>query len=403
MVPVLPVFECPLCGSKSLEVRPTAANAATVPTSSSSSSSLSSAFVVDESSANAKFSAFLRHADVDVDVLRETIRMNGMCDEFRALSWQLMLSYSTPKAASRALSLRVHRSKYFMWVAEFFRPESNLMERQRALKQQIAVDVPRTNCRTDSAYFENTRLADSLTRVLFIWSAVVFETVGYFQGLNEDAMPLYMVLLDARARELKLSGNNTDEKVALFPNDEFNNLEADVFWCLVRLMEPVVRGTGAAGSKVHAIEQTRAEEAIVRVIDPNLCHHLDDLGVDWMFFSFRWNVCFLLRELGPSLVKLVWDYYLLDDPESGFVELHVFCCCALLLRFRNNLMQITDTTEALMFLQSLPTEDWTEADVRDLVASAVTLRNPTTLPMVAQFKENLRTKPALDVLDLVRK
>jgi hypothetical protein len=102
---------------------------------------------------------------------------------------------------------------------------------------------------------------------------------------------------------------------------------------------------------------------------------LQGLQVDFLFFAFRWNVMFLIREFADTnLVLYLFDVYLLEDGGQGFASLHVYICCACLLRFRTALLAMTDTTDTLLFLQALPTQEWTLRDVKDMIAEAFALR-----------------------------
>jgi hypothetical protein len=107
---------------------------------------------------------------VDVDVLRETLQMNGIFPKIRKQSWQLLLGYLEEKASLRPAALEIQRKKYFLFCAEYFREGVSLSADQTVSLQQISVDVPRTNCKHAPLYFGHPRLAEALTRVnsLFI-------------------------------------------------------------------------------------------------------------------------------------------------------------------------------------------------------------------------------------------
>mmetsp|Transcript_6181 Transcript_6181/g.26105 ORF Transcript_6181/g.26105 Transcript_6181/m.26105 type:complete len:146 (+) Transcript_6181:2045-2482(+) len=67
-----------------------------------------------------------------------------------------------------------------------------------------------------------------------------------------------------------------------------------------------------------------------------------------------------MRELPFELMVRVWDTYM-SEPD-GFAVFHVYVCAALLARFSNELREM-DFQELVMFLQNLPTKDWTRNDV----------------------------------------
>mmetsp|Transcript_6184 Transcript_6184/g.26125 ORF Transcript_6184/g.26125 Transcript_6184/m.26125 type:complete len:92 (+) Transcript_6184:1947-2222(+) len=74
-----------------------------------------------------------------------------------------------------------------------------------------------------------------------------------------------------------------------------------------------------------------------------------------------------MRELPFELMVRVWDTYM-SEPD-GFAVFHVYVCAALLARFSNELREM-DFQELVMFLQNLPTKDWTRNDVEMLLSQA---------------------------------
>lgn len=399
MAPLLPHFRCPHCQRSSLEAR----GLSRPPTPGSVATGATKSFLTE-----------LRTCDVDLDALRETVRMCGMRAEFRALAWQLLLGYVPGEVAVRAPTLRAYRHKYHTWAAEHFREYNQATSfgaDEQSLLHQIAVDVPRTHCRALPWLFSEPRMRDSLTRVLYVF-ATVFPRVGYFQGLNEVPIPLYVCYMSTR-------GPLTPATLAAVRDSELQELEADVFWSLFRILEPVFRCTGAVAQKIHAVDQTQWEREIMELCDAPLCRHLETLNVDFMFFSFRWNVMFLIREFADMDVLLyscvvdcaanccfaadvraaraVFDTYILEEGSRGFAVFHPYLCCALLQQFRTPLLAMSDSTDALLYLQALPTEGWTVARVRETVAQALALRRAHSEPTAAAAAL-LATRPPFDPL-----
>jgi hypothetical protein len=60
----------------------------------------------------------------------------------------------------------------------------------------------------------------------------------------------------------------------------------------------------------------------------------------------------------------LFDIYTLEEGGRGFAVLHVYVCCALLRKFRKELLQCNDSTDAMLFMQALPTSDWTLRDIK---------------------------------------
>jgi hypothetical protein len=292
--------------------------------------------------------------DVDLDVLRETLRMNGLPQEQRIQCWKLLLGYHSPDRRMREMELAVFQKKYAYWVMRYCQPNSQLTETQESTRQQISVDVPRTHCKvcsfsflfsrsvkfhfcveicyfvlcfclsfrffvelfcfvlshfvwkkTHPMFFDDERLAAALSRVLLVTSIVFLEREGYFQGLGDVAMVLFVLFCEERFPESE---------------NELARIEADVTNCLYLLLEPVLRAT--RGKFNHAVEFTHMEQTVAAAADPLLSAKFAELDVDWMFFAFRFNVCFMARE-----VRNTNDFPLFSKKnEQSFPFLWWQCC-----------------------------------------------------------------------------
>ena len=55
--------------------------------------------------------------------------------------------------------------------------------------------------------------------------------------------------------------------------------------------------------------------------------------------------------------------------EQGFSEFHLYVCAAFLVKWSAKLLKM-DFQEIMMFLQALPTKDWTEKDIELLLSEA---------------------------------
>jgi hypothetical protein len=53
--------------------------------------------------------------DVDLDVLRDTLRMNGLPEAFRKQCWELLLGYRNPDKTTRGEEMSLFRRKYLYW------------------------------------------------------------------------------------------------------------------------------------------------------------------------------------------------------------------------------------------------------------------------------------------------
>ncbi|KAI7255040.1 hypothetical protein KC335_g14060 [Hortaea werneckii] len=74
-----------------------------------------------------------------------------------------------------------------------------------------------------------------------------------------------------------------------------------------------------------------------------------------------------MREVSVKNTIRMWDTYLAED--DGFSAFHLYVCAAFLVKWSEKLQRM-DFQEIMMFLQSLPTKDWTEKDIELLLSEA---------------------------------
>ena len=112
----------------------------------------------------------------------------------------------------------------------------------------------------------------------------------------------------------------------------------------------------------------RLEDLVIR-LDRDLHRHLQSQDILFIQFAFRWMNCILLRELPLGCIFRLWDTYLSED-RGGFENFHVYVCLVLLVKtFRDRLMHMP-FQELIIFLQNLPTEDWSEENMEPILAEA---------------------------------
>lgn len=87
-----------------------------------------------------------------------------------------------------------------------------------------------------------------------------------------------------------------------------------------------------------------------------------------MQFSFRWINCLLMREMSVKSIIRIWDTYLAEGADA-FSDFHPFVCAVFLHRWRDTLLEM-DFQGIIMFLQSLPTHDWSDKDAEMLLSEA---------------------------------
>ncbi len=123
-----------------------------------------------------------------------------------------------------------------------------------------------------------------------------------------------------------------------------------------------------------------------------LTAHLEEQGVEFMQFAFRWMNCLLMREISVKCTIRMWDTYLVSllivfdlpptaelistqsEGTDAFSQFHLYVCSAFLVKWSDRLREM-DFQEIIMFLQCLPTQNWTDHDVELLLSEAFVLKS----------------------------
>ena len=107
-------------------------------------------------------------------------------------------------------------------------------------------------------------------------------------------------------------------------------------------------------------------------MDPELGQHFQNQNISYIQFAFRWILCLLIREFPLHLILRLFDTYISED--RGFTVLHVYVCCALILKFSSQLKKM-QFNELIQFLQNLPTAQWSLHDLEILIQEAYVYMN----------------------------
>jgi hypothetical protein len=89
------------------------------------------------------------------------------------------------------------------------------------------------------------------------------------------------------------------------------DLEADVFWCMSKLLDRVQDNYTFAQPGIQRMVY-RLKELVSR-IDAPLDLHLQKQNVQYIHFAFRWVNCLLMREMPMRCMLRLWDTYLAED------------------------------------------------------------------------------------------
>lgn len=232
------------------------------------------------------------------------------------------------------------------------------------MMRQIAVDIPRTS--PGQALFQIPQVQLALQRVLYVW-AMRHPASGYVQGMNDLVTPFIYVFLAEYAREGECEAvmHASDLSVLTAAEQSLADAEADAYWCLTALLNDIqdyyTFSQPGIQRRVHFLRE------LVSRVDSTLCSHLEEQGLDFLQFAFRWMNCLLMRELPFALIVRVWDTYLAEA--EGFAVFHVYVCAALLVSFSDELLEM-EFQDLVMFLQNLPTQRWTDKDIDIILSQA---------------------------------
>ncbi|KAI9820443.1 MAG: GTPase-activating protein [Thelocarpon impressellum] len=328
-----------------------------------------------------KFKRILQATSISLSDLRDS-SWNGIPTEVRAMSWQILLGYLPTSSERRVSALERKRKEYLDGVRQAFERgassgqastvpgakrgssgASTAAGRGRGLDEavwhQISIDVPRTNPHLELYGYEATQR--SLERILYVW-AIRHPASGYVQGINDLVTPFWQVFLGSYITDANIE---TGMDPGQLPKAVLDAVEADSFWCLTKLLDGIQDNYIFAQPGIQ--RQVGALRDLTMRIDSGLGKHLESEGVEFIQFSFRWMNCLLMREVSVKNTIRMWDTYLAE--EQGFSEFHLYVCAAFLVKWSEQLVKM-DFQEIMMFLQALPTRDWTEKDVELLLSEA---------------------------------
>jgi hypothetical protein len=322
-----------------------------------------------------RFKKILQSSSVTLSDLRD-LAWSGIPGEVRSMSWQILLGYLPTSAERRTTALERKRKEYLDGVRQVFersgsgtfaptgaQGKGSSTGRPRGLDEnvwhQISIDVPRTSPHIELYGYEATQR--SLERILYLW-AIRHPASGYVQGINDLVTPFWQVFLGTYIEDPDIESGMDPGQL---PRTVLDAVEADSYWCLTKLLD------GIQDNYIYAqpgiVRQVSALRDLTTRIDAGLAKHLENEGVEFMQFSFRWMNCLLMREVNVKCTIRMWDTYMAE--EQGFSDFHLYVCAAFLVKWSEKLVKM-DFQEVMMFLQALPTKNWNEKDVELLLSEA---------------------------------
>ncbi|XP_073839451.1 TBC1 domain family member 22 [Musca autumnalis] len=309
-----------------------------------------------------KFQVLLDSPLLDLVALKK-LSWSGIPRKMRAISWRLLSKYLPPSGERRNGVLESKRQNYQDLRHNYFRVDSP-DESQQDTYRQIHIDVPRMN--PQIALFQQKLVQEMFERILFIWS-IRHPASGYVQGINDLVTPFFIVFLQENLPPGTDIEKFNMESLSVEIRDA---IEADAFWCLSKFLDCIQDNYIFAQLGIQ--EKVNQLKDLIQRIDGNLHRHLQQHGVDYLQFSFRWMNNLLTRELPLHCTIRLWDTYLAES--DGFALFHLYVCAAFLLHWKEQLMQQIDFQGLLLLLQNLPTHNWSDRQINVLVAEAFRLK-----------------------------
>jgi len=250
------------------------------------------------------------------------------------------------------------RQEYVDCVSQYYDiPDADRTEDEINMLRQIAVDCPRTV--PDVTFFQQTGIQASLERILYTW-AIRHPASGYVQGINDLATPFLVVFLSEY-----LEGDMENWMLSNLTPENMLNVEADCYWCLSKLLDGIQDHYTFAQPGIQRLVFKLKE--LVRRIDEPVSRHVEEQGLEFLQFAFRWFNCLLIREIPFHLVTRLWDTYLAEG--DGFADFLVYVCASLLLTWSEQLQRL-DFQEMVLLLQHLPTQNWTHQELEMVLSRA---------------------------------
>ncbi|KAG8644421.1 TBC1 domain family member 22B [Manihot esculenta] len=304
-----------------------------------------------------KFTKELSATTVILERLRE-LAWSGVPPYMRPDVWRLVLGYAPSNSDRREGVLRRKRLEYLDCVAQFYDiPDTERSDDEINMLRQISVDCPRTA--PDITFFLQHQVQKSLERILYTL-AIRHPASGYVQGINDLATPFLVVFLSEY-----LEGDIDNWSMYDLSPDKISDIEADCYWCLSKLLDGMQDHYTFAQPGIQRLVFKLKE--LVRRIDEPVSRHMEEQGLEFLQFAFRWFNCLLIREIPFHLVTRLWDTYLAEG--DALPDFLVYIYTSFLLTWSDKLQKL-DFQEMVMFLQHLPTHNWTDQELEMVLSRA---------------------------------
>ncbi|XP_072327562.1 TBC1 domain family member 22A isoform X3 [Scyliorhinus torazame] len=305
-----------------------------------------------------KFRQLLAGPNTDLEELRK-FSWSGIPRQVRPITWKLLSGYLPANAERRESTLQRKRAEYFAFIEQYY--DSRNDEHHQDTYRQIAIDIPRM---TPESLILQPKVREIFERILFIW-AIRHPASGYVQGINDLVTPFFVVFVFEY-----IEGVVENFDVSSLPDEVLQNIEADSFWCMSKLLDGIQDNYTFAQPGIQ--KKVKALQELVSRIDEQVHKHLQQSEVEYLQFAFRWMNNLLMRELPLRCTIRLWDTY--QSEPDGFSHFHLYVCAAFLVKWRKEILEEKDFQGLMILLQNLPTMHWGNEEISVLLAEAYRLK-----------------------------
>jgi len=245
---------------------------------------------------------------------------NGFPKGTRGNYWRILLNY-VPIDDPELLFIK--RSKYQSLVKRY---NTNT---NTNIKEQIHIDVIRTQPKGYETLLKSQYLQDMLERILYV-NAIENTDISYFQGMGDLGVVFIIVFISEHMDPNMFSD-------APLPLSTLQEIEADSFWCLKYLLTKLQ--VSVTSNLYESIQPMIVKlRSLISIVDKSLIDWMDSIQLEFGHFSFRWLLLLLMRELSIDNTIRLWDCYF---SEGTFANLHTYVCASIILRFGSLLKKWT--------------------------------------------------------------
>ncbi|KAM3137529.1 hypothetical protein pb186bvf_010319 [Paramecium bursaria] len=309
-----------------------------------------------------QFELILEQSIIDLDQLRK-LAWRGVPKIYRAKVWKLILKYIPPNHLSQTQIINKKRQDYQQYIKNYYE-HMNDHERDESEKKIIKIifnDVLRTQ--PDYKLFRDERIQNMFKRLLFIWN-MRHPMSGYVQGINDVASPLIAVFLNEYI-EIDFVKFDVPQNFDKITEEMLVDIEADIYWCLCKVIENIQDYFTQNQPGVY--EAYNKIRELIKIIDHDLQDHFEQQQIDYNHFAFRWVLCLLIREFPLNLAIRLLDTYLSEG--DNIANLHIYTVTNLILKCAPEIKS-KQMGEAVIFLQNLPTKNWSVMQMEMLLQEA---------------------------------